>query len=164
MVWLIEGTLNSDPAPDTHTDQFPHLSQHYLRPARSYRLGRAGGVRAPPKPGQNKLGPASRYRPYDFRIANLSIPKDGLFTLDTGGDDWDPLDHPDRADNLEPYSLTFAATKKLELVRADGDVVEVEPGQAIAVRDGDSFHERNKGFSFGSVPSSLSSSRPCTSR
>ncbi|GAA5834933.1 hypothetical protein JCM9279_007149 [Rhodotorula babjevae] len=148
MVWLISGTLNSEPAPDTATDSFPQPSTHYLRPARSYRLGRAGGVRAPLKPGQDKPGPASRHRPYDFRVANLSIPKDGLFTLDTGGDDWDPLDNPDRPDNLEPYSLTFAATKKLELVRADGDTLDVESGQAVAVRDGDSFLERHKGFSF----------------
>ncbi|GAA5901210.1 hypothetical protein JCM8208_002305 [Rhodotorula glutinis] len=149
MVWLIDGTLNSEPAPTTATDSFPNPSQHYLRPNRSYRLGRAGGVRAPLKPGHDKLGPASRHRPYDFRIANLSISKDGLFTIDTGGgDDWDPLDNPDRADNLEPYSLSFAATKKLELVRKDGNVVEVAPNEVVAVRDGDSFHERNKGFSF----------------
>ncbi|GAA5921422.1 hypothetical protein JCM3775_003041 [Rhodotorula graminis] len=149
MVWVVQGTLNSEPHPSTSTESFPQLSSHYLRPNRSYRLGRAGGVRAPLKPGQDKPGPASRHRPYDFRIANLAISKDGLLTLDTHGADWDPLDNHDRPDNLEPYSLTLTATKKLELVRTNGEVVDIAPNETVVVHDGDSFHERNKGFSFG---------------
>ncbi|GAA5998793.1 uncharacterized protein JCM10292_007236 [Rhodotorula paludigena] len=146
MVWVVEGSLNS--AQGDAPDAVPHPSSHYLRPTRLYRVGRAGGVRAPPKAGQTKPGPASRAKPYDFRIASLSVPKEGLAVFETGGDDWDPVDHPDSASNLDPYRLTVSLHKKFTLDRA-GETIELASGvEGVEVRDGDKFRERSKGYWF----------------
>lgn len=149
MVWVVEGTLNSQPTPANATESFPTPSKHYLRPNRLYRVGRAGGVRAPPKPGQPGPGPATRPRPYDFRIAHLAVPKEGLVSFDTGGaDHWDPA----AEDDGEPYPLDVVlGNKKLSLSRADGHHVDLDPEQRCQVRDGDTLREKNKGFWFTCV-------------
>ncbi|GAA6055380.1 hypothetical protein JCM3770_001080 [Rhodotorula araucariae] len=147
MVWVVDGTLLSEPAGDQ--ESFPHPSQHYLRPQRHYRVGRAGGVRAPHKPGhsQAKPSPVSRHRPYDFRIASLAVSKDGLASFDTAGNDWDPVDNPDKPANGDPYPLTVSFGKKVALTRADGDVLDPAPAQ-VDVRNGDYFKDKSKGYWF----------------
>ncbi|BGP46491.1 hypothetical protein JCM10450v2_002336 [Rhodotorula kratochvilovae] len=145
MVWVVEGTLSSEPQDDAEV--FPHPTQHYLRPSRLYRVGRAGGVRAPPKAGQTKPGPASRHRPYDFRIASLGVSKEGLATFETGGDDWDPVDNPDKPGNAEPYPLAVSFGKKVVLTRADGEVLDPAP-ERVDVKDGDLFKDKSRGYWF----------------
>ncbi|GAA5860031.1 hypothetical protein JCM8547_003065 [Rhodosporidiobolus lusitaniae] len=147
MVWVVEGTLNNqaNDAPDT----LPPASSHHLRPGRTYKVGRMGGVRAPPKPGA-KQGPASRPRPYDFRLASLSISKEGFCTFETGVS-WDPEDHPELPTNGKPYSLTVHVNKKLRLTRASGesqDCSAVTGNNVVTVQDGDHFHEASKNYWF----------------
>lgn len=93
MIIRLDGarSLTSDPEPTVDVETFPEASSHWLRPVRKYRVGRAGGVRAPPKPGSDKLGAPSRPRLYDFRIASLKVSKDGLIDFETGGDKWEPV-------------------------------------------------------------------------
>ncbi|GAA5887291.1 hypothetical protein JCM6882_002478 [Rhodosporidiobolus microsporus] len=146
MVWVVEGTLNSDK--DDPPDALPPSSSHFLRPSRVYKVGRMGGVRAPAKPSAGgKLGPASKHRPYDFRIASLGISKEGMCEFETGGEDWDPEDNPDSPSNGDPYPLTVRVNKKLRLTRVNGEQVDVS-AQAVHVEDGDHFQEPSKGYWF----------------
>ncbi|GAA5890585.1 hypothetical protein JCM5296_004305 [Sporobolomyces johnsonii] len=153
MVWIVSGTLHNDP--DDQPDQLPPVSSHYLRPCRLYRTGRAGGVRAPPKPGQTKQGPASRDRPYDFKIKSLGISKEGAWEMTTGGDDWQPIDDPTSPTNSDPYPLTLTLHKRFNLERADGETQELVPTQeegatqkirSIDVKSGDQFVDPQKGY------------------
>ncbi|BGP30540.1 hypothetical protein JCM10296v2_002295 [Rhodotorula toruloides] len=158
MVWVVEGTLQSTPGDGSEV--FPDPTSHYLRPSRLYRVGRAVGVRAPPKAGQTKPGPASRKRPYDFRIASLSVSKEGLAEFETGGDEWVPEDRPELPTNSLPYSLTVTLHKRFLLRRGDDEPVELElDGGAVTVevQDGDHLQERSKGywFQFRWVPINL---------
>ena len=72
-------------------ESIPEDTSHWLRPNRKYRVGRQGGLRAPPKPGSTKAPTATRERLYDFRIASLKISKEGLIDFETGGEDWVPV-------------------------------------------------------------------------
>jgi hypothetical protein len=113
MVWVVKGTLQNDPkgaySPSPSTpradplllpldpaDTMPPASEHYLRPGRTYKVGRMGGVRAEAKGG--KQGAASRQRPYDFRLSSLAISKEGLAQFVTS-EEWDPV-----RVSLLPYS------------------------------------------------------------
>ncbi|BGP23236.1 BRCT domain containing protein [Rhodotorula toruloides] len=158
MVWVVEGTLQSTPGDGPEV--FPSPTSHYLRPSRRYRIGRAGGIRAPAKASQTKLGPASKKRPYDFRIASLSVSKEGLAEFETGGEEWVPEDRPELPTNSLPYSLTVTLHKRFLLARGDDEPVELELENGavmVEVQDGDRLQERSKGywFQFRWVPINL---------
>ncbi|BGP06491.1 hypothetical protein JCM10049v2_002313 [Rhodotorula toruloides] len=158
MVWVVEGTLQSTSSDGSEV--FPDPTSHYLRPSRLYRVGRAGGVRAPSKAGQSKPGPASRKRPYDFRIASLSVSKEGLAEFETGGEEWMPEDRPELPANSLPYPLTVTLHKRFLLRRGDDEPVELELDDGavtVEVHDGDYLQERSKGywFQFKWVPTNL---------
>ncbi|GAA5919718.1 hypothetical protein JCM1841_000766 [Sporobolomyces salmonicolor] len=153
MVWVVTGTLHNDS--DDQPDQLPPVSSHYLRPCRLYRTGRAGGVRAPAKPGQTKQGPASRDRPYDFKIKSLGISKEGAWEMLTGGENWQAIDDPTSPTNSDPYPLTLTLHRRFILERADGDTQELVPTQeegatqkirSIDVKSGDQFVDPHKGY------------------
>ncbi|GAA5983791.1 hypothetical protein JCM11641_005193 [Rhodosporidiobolus odoratus] len=143
MVWRVQGTLNSESPED---DSLPPTSSHYLRPNRLYKVGRMGGVRAPSKPGSSKPGLASKARPYDFKIASLSISKEGLCEFETGGGDWQAEDDADLPD--QRYPLSIRINKKLQLTRANGESVLMSAGESMTIENGDHFQEQSKGYWF----------------
>ncbi|GAA6034862.1 hypothetical protein JCM8097_009337 [Rhodosporidiobolus ruineniae] len=149
MVWIVEGTLNNhqDDAPDT----LPPISSHYLRPSRLYKVGRMGGVRAPPKSGQTKPGPASRHRPYDFRIASLAVSKEGMCEFECGGEDWVATDDPNSPSNGAPYPLTVRVNRKFHVTRENGEMLEMSAAEGenvVEIQDGDAFQVVGKEYNF----------------
>lgn len=71
--------------------QVPPDSQHYLRPNRSYRLGRMAHSLKPAKPG----GKAAEIKPkmVDFALKTTAVSKDGAWDLQCQGDDWVEVSH-----------------------------------------------------------------------
>ncbi|GAA5865265.1 hypothetical protein JCM3774_004913 [Rhodotorula dairenensis] len=152
MVWVVEGSLQSPPG--VTAESVPDDTSHWLRPNRRYRAGRQGGLRAAPKAGSDKAPPATKSRPYDFRIASLKVSKEGLIDFETGGVDWNPEDRPGDPTNLGPYPLIATVrSKKFKLVRGAGSAPVPLPVDGsgvckVAVQDGDSLELDSFHFRF----------------
>lgn len=99
MVWIVQGHLHSRAEgnykvfhaglcltpPHTFVDQVNvagEVTSHWIRPCRTYRLGRASGYSVVAGKGQTKE------RALDFRIKATATPKEGAWTLVAGGEDW----------------------------------------------------------------------------
>lgn len=78
-------SIRSADEPET----IPEPSSHYLRPSRTYRIGRSGGLLATKKPGTDKEPPKTKDRLNDWNIKSLTVPKDGVCDLQLG--DWDSV-------------------------------------------------------------------------
>ncbi|GAA6005160.1 hypothetical protein JCM11491_002598 [Sporobolomyces phaffii] len=156
MVWIVRGTFQSSPEDDG--DVVSTRSSCYLRPSRTYKTGRAGGIRA--VNSQGTQGPPSRDRLYDFKIKSLAISKDGAWEWETGSvGDWNELDDPSDPSNLEPYPLKmYSHRARLTMTRRGEEpqtlVATVEGGGAsgiktveVAIQDGDKFSDV-KGYEF----------------
>jgi len=67
----------------------PYESSHYLRPNRSYRLGRMAYTSQPAKPGA--AGIAIKPKMVDFAVKTTAVSKDGAWDLRCEGGDWDEV-------------------------------------------------------------------------
>ncbi|GAA5946328.1 hypothetical protein JCM3765_000199 [Sporobolomyces pararoseus] len=156
MVWIVRGTFNS--TAEDAVDAVPTHSSCYLRPSRTYKTGRAGGIRATNASGTQ--GPPSRDRLYDFKIKSLAISKDGAWEWETGkAQDWKEMDDPSDPSNSDPYPLKMHSHRsKLNRIRRNGEtetlVATVEGGGASGIKtvtveilDGDKFVDP-KGYEF----------------
>ncbi|GAA5909599.1 uncharacterized protein JCM6883_004566, partial [Sporobolomyces salmoneus] len=156
MVWIVRGTFHNSPTDEV--DAIPARSSCYLRPSRTYKTGRAGGIRGVNASGGQ--GPASKDRLYDFKIKSLAISKDGAWEWETGPkEDWNEKDNPSDPSNLTPYPLkVYSHRSKLVLTRRNEEpqtlVATAEGGGKtgiktveIEVRDGDHFRD-TKGYEF----------------
>lgn len=66
----------------------PTETSHYLRPCRSYRLGRMAYTTTAT---QQKKGLPIKPRLLDFRLKTTQISKEGAWELRCDGDDWDEV-------------------------------------------------------------------------
>jgi hypothetical protein len=67
----------------------PAETQHWLRPNRSYRLGRMAHTAKPPKPGTK--GAEIKPKMVDFALKSTSVSKDGAWEVRCEGQDWDEV-------------------------------------------------------------------------
>ncbi len=69
--------------------QVPGETQHWLRPNRSYRLGRMAHTTKPTKPGIK--GAEIKPRMVDFSLKSTAVSKDGAWEVRCEGGDWDEV-------------------------------------------------------------------------
>lgn len=140
--------------PPDEIDSVPAETQHYLRPNRSYRLGRMAHTTKPPKAGAPGL--AVKPRMVDFTLKTTKVSKDGAWELITNGHDWDEVsdatscrvdhslmmvlvirqvDKPGDGRNSSGYELVVRAIRKV-IITSAGQQFELEQGQDHILTEG----------------------------